>query len=567
MTPHDVAADDSRLLRFQNEVAYLDRMQPSEDEVRDDTELLDSKDGVLVIAWLWPSPTYEPRFDPFDAASRENQVLWENAARDSRRVGAEKALKTASRAFDRQRQSRRQVAASRFVRIIESTAQAVGCSVEDLKTHLQWSAPLTQLELDRLLRGYTPFPFPVIARLCSALQLEFTHAWVLIDPQRLERRIAQSVLASGISSHLSSLTLDNLESVVRKLPRGSVDGGQAQEFDIYRAPQPGGRYWSMYKALAADERASPDYTFAEIDRLLVDSGEVPLPESARADRSWWAGNGAKTEGRPQVSAWWAAGYRIRHVAIDPSSGRVASIGFEALPGRAEWLANPERAVGREYRVPGPVEVEIEAQTRGLDLEGAKAGLTEMAAAIERLKDLHRSIADARAKLEENVPDDPDIRRLTELLERRGEADRSQIERHFNQVRDEPVDAAWMTNLLTRARRQGWTVNNGTRSQPRWAATRQAAELIEDIADTLNLETPAIDPGDAVPVEFLRLVARSVGVHSASSSAPQIARRIIESSGGTWQPAFESADKSLTGLGLKAVRDALELHTTEPDQTG
>lgn len=114
----------------------------------------------------------------------------------------------------------------------------------------------------------------------------------------------------------------------------------------------------------------------------------------------------------------------------------------------------------------------------------------------------------------------------------------------------------MTNLLTKARRQGWTVNKGTRSQPRWAATRLRSVLMEDIADTLDLETPAIDPRDPVPVEFLRLVAKKVGVRSANSSAQQIARRISESSGGTWQPEFESADKSVTSLGLRAVRDAI-----------
>lgn len=495
MTPHEVAADTSRLLRFQNEVAYLDRMQPSEDEVRDDTELLRSKEGILVIAWLWPNLIYDPEFDPFDA-SRENPVLWENVARDSESVGEEPAtvFRTTSRAIDRRRQRRREVAARRFGAIIELTARAVDCSVEDLKTHLKWAAPLTELELERLLRGDTPFLFPVVVRVCSALQLVFTDAWVLVDQQRLAHRIAQSVLASEISDHLRLLTLDNLKSAVRKLPRESVDAEQAQGPDTYSAPRPGGRYWSLYEALAADKRQYPNYTLAEIDRLLVEAGEQPLPVSARTDRSWWAGTGAKTEGRPQVSAWWAAGYRIRSIAIDPSSGRVASIRFAALPGRGEWLANPERTAQREYRLPGPLEVWIypdvegiaialtdfanqtEALTRGLNLEGLKAGLSEFARAGEaqaRGLDLEesRAVLDRlKAPNRSNVPDDPDIRHLIEFLRQLGEADRSQIERHFSQLRKEPVDAAWMTNLLTKARRQGWTTNNGTRSRPRWTTT-------------------------------------------------------------------------------------------------
>ena len=545
MTPHEVAADQPRLLRFQNEVAYLDRMRPSEDEVRVDTELLGSKDGVLVIAWLWPNSFYSSAFDPFVDASRENQLLWEYVAKDSKPVGEEPAtaFRKASRAIDRRRQRRREVTARRFDVIIRLTATAVGCSVEDLKTHLQWATPLTELELERLLHGDTPFPFPVIVRLCSALQLVFTDAWVLVEPQRLAHRIAQSVLASEISDHLRLLTLDNLKSAVRKLPRASVDAEQAQGPDTYSAPRPGGRYWSLYEALAADERQYPNYTIAEIDRLLVEAGEPPLPVSATTDRSWWAGTGAKTEGRPQVSAWWAAGYRIRSIAIDPSSGGVASIRFIALPGRGEWLVNPERTAQREYRIPGPLEVGIypdvegiaialtefasqtQALRRGLNLDGITAGLSELSGQIQALKKVNlegiaagfgelarsgeaqaRDLEESRAVLDRlkapnrsNVPDDPDIRHLIEFLRQLGEADRSQIERHFSQLRNEPVDAAWMTNLLTKARRQGWTTNNGTRSRPRWTTTLAPDHLAEDTAATPNSEKP-IDSGGAVPLE-------------------------------------------------------------------
>lgn len=485
MTPHDIVADKSQLVRFQNELAYLDRMQPAEDEVCDDTELLNSKDGILIVSWLWPSPIYEPGYDPFDIASSDNQTL-RSAAKHSPGVKSEKACAATRQAFDRQRQRRRQVAARRFELIITTTARAVGCPVEDLKTHLKWLTPLTDLELDRLLHGYTPFPFSAIVNLSKVLQLEFTDAltWVLTDPQRLARRIEQSVVASGISNQLRFLTLENLESVVKKLPRGHVNAGQAHEQDLYRAPRPGGRYWSLYEALAADESDHPDYTLAEIDRVLVEAGEMRLPVSASADRSWWAGSGAKPEGRPQVNAWWAAGYRIRKVGCAPSSGRVTAIGFEALPGRAQWLANPERTVQREYRAPGPEKVGIypdiqglvaaltplakasTALTKDVDLEGLTAALTPLATALERITELNRS----RAQLEANVPDDPNIHHLIEFLDDAGAADRSQIEHHFMQIQEKPVDPAWMTNLLTKARRQGWIVNNGTRSQPRWTAT-------------------------------------------------------------------------------------------------
>lgn len=566
MTPHDVAAENLGRIQFRDEVVYLDRMRPPKDEVDADTELLASKEGVLIIAWLWPSPSYEPGFDPFGADQGANQVLQENSARHPKPVGGEKPLEAARLTLDRQRRRRLWVAARRFAQIIELTARAVDRSVEDVETHLEWSVPLTRLELGRLLHGHTPFPFPVVVGLCRTLQLEFTDAWALVDPQRLARNIDQSVRASEILDHLRFLTMDDLESVVKKLPpRRPTNVGPALALDIYHAPKPGGRYWSLYEALAADARDSPDYTLAEIDRLLVDAGEAHLPDSARkSDRSWWAGNGAKAEGRPQVSAWWAAGYRIRKIEVDLSSDQVASVGFEALPGRAEWHTNPKRTVQREYRVPGPVKVEIYRHAHDLAVahlsewkaSDFQAVLTAMAPAFELVKAVSRSL----------VVDDPDIRHLVEFLDKIGEADRSEIERHFNETLEEPVAAAWMTNLLTKARRQGWTVNNGTRSRPRWASTRWTAVLMEDIADNLNLaEPPAIDRRDGVPLDFLRLVGEAVGVDSVNSSAPQIARRIIESSGGTWQPEFESTDKSVTGLGLKAMRDAIGTRMPPEDE--
>src|SRR5262245_24954702 len=126
MLPDDVAADASWLLRFQNEVAYLDRMQPSDEEVRDDAEVLSSKAGVLVIAWLWPDALYDPSLDPFDDVLAMDQRFWDNAAEDSRSAAATQTLKIAGRAVDRRRQHRRQVAARRFERIIDSTARKLG---------------------------------------------------------------------------------------------------------------------------------------------------------------------------------------------------------------------------------------------------------------------------------------------------------------------------------------------------------------------------------------------------------------------------------------------------------
>src|SRR3954449_2409851 len=98
MMPDNVAADASRLVRFQNEVAYLDRPQPSDDEVRDDAELLRSQAGARVIAWLWPNAVYDPSFDPFNDVSAEDERLWDDAVKDAHDAGSAAAVKTASRA-------------------------------------------------------------------------------------------------------------------------------------------------------------------------------------------------------------------------------------------------------------------------------------------------------------------------------------------------------------------------------------------------------------------------------------------------------------------------------------
>lgn len=551
MTPHDVLADRAMIHRFHREIAYLDRMRPPENEARRDAALLGSSDGLLIVAWLWPTMSYEAAFDPFDVAVRENRALWESAAKHAQPADAENALEAMSRAIDHQRQERLRPVAHRFRDIIGLTALAVGRSVDDVTTHVAWSVPVARRELSRLSWGHSPFPFSSIVDLCGALQLEFTTAWSLVDPRRLARRIDQSVLASEISDRLRNLTLDNLESVERRLPRRPAATGQSDEVDVYRAPGPGARYWSLYEALADDLRTSPDYGLAELDQLLVEAGEMPLPESARTDRSWWSGNGTRAEGRPQVSAWWAAGYRIRGIETT-SSGETVSVGLAALPGRAQWLTNPERTAQRQYRTPAPDRVEIYRAEHDLevamlqpkDFENIKRVLTAVGHVV------------AVASSIRSVPTDPDIRELVEFLQQRGEADRSQIERHFSDIRNTQIDVSWMTNLLSRARRQGWTVNNGTRRRPRWAPGRLSAEMMRDIADNLRLETSNIKYGDADAAAFLQVVAKNVGVDASGCDGPVIARRLVEFSGGTWQPEFESADKAVTGSGWEAIRDAV-----------
>jgi hypothetical protein len=473
VTPDLIAADRSLHGRFLTEIAYCDRAEPSDAEVEADLALLASNDGVLVISWFWPHMfLHDVDRDPFDEVARDVRDLERRATEELEAQGFEHQVETLSRMLDHRRWARRRRTAERFERILDSTSRAVDRSVEDLMAHLRWTVPLAERELVDLLQGRTPFPLGLAAAICRALQLEFETGLALSDPEGLARRIDESTLALSIAGHLRHLTLDNLEAVRRKLPRGATAMG-AVGAEIYPAPAEGSRYSSLYEALSSDERDLLHLTLVEIDTILEGGGEPPLPASARVDRSWWAGTGMKAEGRPQISAWWGAGYRIFTLATDRSTGHVTSVGFEALPGRSTWLLDPDRKLVRGYRAPSPYRVPIyPVDERGLD--NLRSGLRVAAEAFKALAERVplRTLADgvgqvARTDETPAVPEDADVRKLVELLSELGEGSRSQVLDHFTKVRGERVDDAWITNLLTRARRQGWTVNVGTRKQPRW----------------------------------------------------------------------------------------------------
>jgi hypothetical protein len=459
MTPNEIAQDERLLMRFQDELAYADRARPTDEEIHVDGELLHSPDAVLLIAWLWPEQVYLPDHDPFALAEGEDRSFWQRVAADSQSLDFQQSFERTAAAVDRRRQQRRAVASDRFARITEAVSMTLGCSVDDVMTHLMRATPLTEGDVEALQRGRTPVAFSVIVGICNALQLQFAEgAWELVDPQRLARRIEQSVIANAISRQLRLLSRSSLESVAKKVPKGSVEAGEGQEFEAYRAPQRGARYRSFFEVLAADPRDDPEYPLEEINRILTEAGENPLPPSAKvkSERSWWAGSGTKSEGRPQVSAWWGAGYRVGNIVIPLGSDEIESIIFRALPGRQEWLADPDHASSGEYPALAPVTVSIYP-----DMSGVADALLSFGRAVQ-----------SWAKSTEL--DDPAIRILIQFLRSSGEVDREAIEGHFAETEGAPVDASWMSNLLTRARRQGWIVNNGTRGKPRWATTLSAA---------------------------------------------------------------------------------------------
>ncbi|WP_426571097.1 hypothetical protein [Aquihabitans sp. McL0605] len=473
MDPHTIASNAALRRQFLSEIVYRDRVPPSEDEQQGDLEVLARSDGPLVVAWLWPGPFYV-RDDPFEEVARYDEGMLEWA----RKQDPTDPFADAARLLDRRRVGPRRIIAERFRKVLDAVARAIQRSPEDIATHLHWSVPLTPATLDGLQRGSIPFALTDVAALCQALHLDLDVGFGLVDPQALAHRVDQSVLASAIADHLHRLTPEQLTVVGKHLPKGSPPEPRSGGREVFPAPAADGRYSSLYEALAADEREQPTYSFPEIDRILAAAEEKSLPPSARADRSWWAGSGTKPDGRPQVSAWWGAGYRIGHIDTD-RSGQVKSVGFEALPGRDRWFADPARVARREYRAPDPTRVPLypmdaqyldnlrtalEPTMRALDAYMAKIDVRGAAAILKGLGE----VADA-ARTQASEPSDPDMVALIAFLTEHDGADRAEITDYFREVQAEPLEAAWVTNLLTRARRQGWAVNTGTRKHPRWVA--------------------------------------------------------------------------------------------------
>ena len=522
MTPDEVLTDLDALTRFQREVAYRDRA-PRSKRMRDsDTTLLLSESGLTAVAWLWPDQTFDPAFDPYDASDERNTtdaVTWT------------------------------QILAARFRHFVIAASSACDRSPRDVLSHVAWAVGLSRRDMARLVEGHDHLAYA--AGVCAALQLEFADGWRIVDPAKLGHRVEASITATRISRRLHLLTAENLANLERKLPKGQRDLEQAKAPESYYAPPPGGRYRALFELLALDERDSPYYLLDAIDRALDEGGEEALPRSARHDTSWWSGTGASAIGRPQLSAWWAAGYKVDRIEVSEDSGEVIGVRFTNLPGRPTWFSDADRIVRGTYRMPDRVTVPVRPQdTSVANLVGSAPWLAE--------EDTPTSPSQPQGTGPLR-PRDREVQVLLQLLEVSGEMDRAAIEEHFDPKEADDF-APWMSNLLTRARRQGWTVRYGTKTKPRWVASGSKGDLMLQIANTLGFEAPHVGLGTEVSDEYLGLVASAVGVEIPyeMQGAPRMTlAAIVESLGGRWgpDPAAARFDDSLLE-GLRALRDCV-----------
>lgn len=579
-TPWAVAQDPSLRARFQDEVAYRDgRVRDS--VVRGyDASVLGSPSGLVVVAWLWPDQSFASDIDPFDLAATVSPQEWRI------RLGAqfEHALWSAARA-------------------VESHGHSD--AVDDVLSYLMWQADLSEGDVVRLQAG-TVDQLAVWVRICRWLHLEFVDGWRIADPARLGERIEHARLARRIADDLKHLPTGQLRSMRRNLSPLLPDPVPRMPQETYRAPK--GRYRGLYLALAQDSRQSPTYTIDEINRILESHGEGALPPSATEwPPNWWSGRGTKTEGRPQVAAWWAAGYRIAEEFNGLSVYRdrlgeteilfdrppteeeamresvITGVRFQSLPGREEWLTNQDRVESGEYRLPESVSVPL----AGLSATPLLSDHTNAPLlAPQRPVDVIDWVPDGDNATDEVgepgvLVTEASLIALVQCLNQAGEMDREQIARCLTAVDTSPVGddttaqgcaqdgSRAIKSLLTKARRRGLIVNRGTNRKPRWVTAGSTADHVLRIKQVLDerqltgghpaIEALRVGPGDSIPQDFLAQVAACVGVAApADASDVEVASAIIDWAGAQWRTElYVSNDGSLTREGLKVIADAVQ----------
>ena len=113
-------------------------------------------------------------------------------------------------------------------------------------------------------------------------------------------------------------------------------------------PRKGSRYRALFEYFDARTEGKFRLSIDELDHGFA--GKIRdrhLPETARNQRGWWSNPRPGADGRPQGigsqkqrAAWLTAGYAAMDVRID-DRGKVASVTFQAVPGRELW--HPFRA--------------------------------------------------------------------------------------------------------------------------------------------------------------------------------------------------------------------------------
>lgn len=475
MTPNnltrDIAADPALAARYLQEVVHMGTV--GREQLDAEMKLLRAAGADELVAWFWPDRTYAPDFDPFDSEDPRN-------TRDPEEM-------------------RRRIYRD-YVWLVTAAAKICGTELKDMFKHLWWSFGLDRNRLEAIT-GEAP-DLRAAADLRETLHLKFDGTWKIAHPERLALRVKQSKIAMGIFIALQVETRGvmpegALEKWENSMPRSvPVDTNEA-----IIAPKVGGRYRVLFEFLAQIESPSPRFSLNELDDKLKTGGEDPLPDSARNDKSWWAGHYTQSQGRPQIASWWAAGYRVRQVITqdaaeaDVRRSEVVAVEFEKLRGQLHRSVGTGGRKTDVFILAGsdPVEVMPNKLPDDMPLPDPRSVNPPVITSV--------------------LPDDryPEIQRLVTILKEEGEADRRRLEQRLREQFGLTVTGSALTNLLTKARRLGSIDNLGSRKEPRWVATDSKGHYMLQIANLLGFRCPRIPPKGWVPGDFLDKVQEETGI--------------------------------------------------------
>lgn len=489
MTPTELArafpTDPSLAARYLQEVVHLGA-GVGRGQLDEEMKLLGAAGAGELVAWFWPDRTYASDFDPFDADDPRN-------TRDPEEM-------------------RRRIYRD-YAWLVMSAARVCGVEVLDMGKHLIWSFGFDRQRLEAVT-GQVP-DLRAVADYLDSLHLKFDGTWRIAHPARLALRVQQSGVATGIFLRLKAETRGvmpegALEKWEKSLPRSSPVEG----LDVITAPQQGRRYRALFEFLAQIDSPSPHLTLDELDAELISGGEDPLPESARKDKSWWAGDYTQSLGRPQIASWWAAGYRVRQVisqdadASEVRRSEVVAVVFEQLRGQ------PERSVGRSVSAGGG--------TADLFILADSEPAEVMPNELPDDRQLPDHLGGDTPVVTPVLPEDryPEIQRLVTIMKDEGEADRRCLEQRLRDHHSLGVGGSELSNLLTKARRHGYIDNLGSRKQPRWVAINSKGHYMLQIAELLGFQCPRIPPGWLISGDFLDQVQAESGINlGAGFAAP------------------------------------------------
>jgi hypothetical protein len=106
---------------------------------------------------------------------------------------------------------------------------------------------------------------------------------------------------------------------------------------------------------------------------------------------------------------------------------------------------------------------------------------------------------------------------------------------------------------------GWPPVTGPRPPTR------KDEIVVEIARLLSVPAPPMSTGSTEPRKIFELVNDRLGLDlglGTRLTKPELARGIVEASGSTWHPDFESRGATVTKSGLLAVLTAVRFFLGE-----